>query len=39
MKQPGALVKDVRKIPVEYSNPSTSVAAQGTGCQHRAAKS
>lgn len=39
MKQPGALVKDVRKIPLEYSNLSASVAAQGTGCQHRAAKS
>lgn len=39
MKQPGALVKDVRKIPLEYSNLSASVAAQGTRCQHKAAHS
>lgn len=39
MKQPGALVKDVRKIPLEYSNLSASVAAQGTCCQHKAAHS
>lgn len=36
-KQPGALVKDVRKLPPEYSNLNTSMAAQGTCCQHRAA--
>lgn len=38
-KRPGVLVKGVWKVPPENSNLDTSVAAQGTRCQHKAAHS